>query len=84
MSAVADLGDVKAALLGYLEDATEYTDPAKLARARATLAKIKAGIIPNDLDIVAEALRGNGFDAPDGAEPDDVDEMTDYTVTVIE
>jgi hypothetical protein len=84
MGAVADEGDARAALLGYLEDATEYTDLAKLARARATLAKIKAGIVPSDLDIVAEALRVNNFDAPDGTEPDDVDETTDYAVTVIE
>jgi hypothetical protein len=84
MAAVADERDARSALLGYLEDATEYTDLAKLARARATLAKIEAGVTPADLDIVAEALRANSFDATEGTEPDVVDETTDYTVTVRE
>jgi hypothetical protein len=81
MPAVAGKGDVEAALLGYLEDATEYTDRSKVTRAMTALSVIRSGTVPDDLDIVAEALRGNNFDAPEGTEPDSVDEHTDYTVT---
>jgi hypothetical protein len=82
MTAVANERDAEAALLGYLEDADEYSDREKLTRARAALADIRVGVDPADLDIVAEALRDNNFDAPEGTEPVCWDTPTDYTATI--
>jgi hypothetical protein len=80
MTAVADERDVESALLGYLEDNIEFGDTSKLARARVTLDKVRAGTTPTDLDIISEALRGNGFDAPEGTKPTGWDTHTDYAV----
>jgi hypothetical protein len=82
--AVADEDDVRGALRGFLEDATEYSDRAELDRARAALAELNAGTVPSDMGIVETALRDNGFEAPYGAKPNGSDSNSDYAVTVKE
>jgi hypothetical protein len=50
----------------------------------ATLAELEAGRIPEDLEIVAEALEEDGqMVAGDGAAPDSSDAPGDYTVEAV-
>jgi hypothetical protein len=82
MTAIADEGDVEAALQGYLDGAAEYHHGlSNLARARVALDKVRAGITPDDMDIIAEALSDEGFEVPDGTKPDEHDSNSDYMVT---
>jgi hypothetical protein len=79
--AVADAGDMRAALLGYVEDATEFTDATTLWGVRAAIADLDEGRVPSDLDVVAIAFRNDGFEAPKGTEPNGYDSPSDYVVS---
>lgn len=78
-SAVAEEGEVRAALQNYIEQCPG--DP-EAARASEAVADLDAGRKPADLDVIATALCEWGFSAPPGAVPDKTDEASDYTAEV--
>jgi hypothetical protein len=79
VSAVAESDVVMLALEAYI--AENVTD-GDAERARVALAELGAGKEPSDMGIVTVALREYQFTAPEGTEPDQVDENTDYTAEV--
>lgn len=77
-SAVADGVEVIYALTEYINSDASESGKARAAKALLALSQDRE---PDDLGIIARALRHTGFTG-DRSEPESVDECTDYTAEV--